>query len=70
MGLIVLVVTVEYQHDVLRDKIIERACKKFGEEKRAELVDVVDDLLGPEIRSLCALQDDDFYEEIASKFKS
>lgn len=60
---------IHYQHDRLREKIVERAHRMFTDIDVQKLEEMTDDMLAYEIRQLCSLQDADFRKEVCSKLK-
>lgn len=67
LGVVSLVI--RYQHDRLREKIVERAHQMFAGIDVQRLEEMTDDMLAYEIRSLCSLQDADFRKEVCARLK-
>ena len=54
---------ISYQHEKIRQKIVERAKGKGCFEVK-KLEDALDDMLGSAIRSFCAANDEDFQKKL------
>ena len=59
-ALAVLKTVIHYQHERTREKILERSKKLFIEEDVLKVEEVLDNMMGPEIRHICSLDDKEF----------
>lgn len=59
---------IHYQHEKTREKILERAGKLL-EEDSSKVEEVLDNMMGPEIRYLCSLGDDEFVIALNKKLR-
>lgn len=69
IGLGVVYAIIRYQHERLREKIVERAHQMFASVDVEKLEEITDGMLGCEIRHLCSLQDAVFRKEVCARLK-
>ena len=67
--LIVASIILGYQHQKLRVKIIQRAGKVLSDEDVTTIKKKLDDMMGREIRELCALNDEEFLKALGNVLK-